>query len=214
MANIIGSNGNDTLEGKSNEADTIKGLAGNDTIYIGYLDTLTGGGGNDKFVYYNSNYANNDLAIITDFGGVGKGTNPTAGVIAEVDTLEFQGDGSTAQNLLLTQKGNDLEISFEGDAITRVFGGAPVILQNFALENLDNLNKSTGATVNLGNILFSDQTSITDSFDVFNASSTQSTIFNKNTVTFLNDLDNSMLLLRLDQLQGVHIGLIIRVSKD
>lgn len=83
MANIIGSNGNDTLEGKSNEADTIKGLAGNDTIYIGYLDTLTGAGDNDKFVYYNSNYANNKPAIITDFSGVGKGTNPTAGVIAE-----------------------------------------------------------------------------------------------------------------------------------
>ncbi|MHC5615502.1 MAG: hypothetical protein ACYTXA_32170 [Nostoc sp.] len=68
----------------------------------------------------------------------------------------------------------------------------PLILQNFALENLDNLTKSTGATVNLGNILFDGQTSITDSFDVFNANSTQSTIFNKNTVTFLNDLDNNV----------------------
>ncbi|MEH2354754.1 beta strand repeat-containing protein [Nostoc sp.] len=185
MADIIGTNGDDTLQGTYNDADTIKGLAGNDTIYPnGDKDTLSGGGGNDKFV-------SNGTAIIIDFGGVGKGTNPTAAVIAEVDTLEFQGDGSSAQNLLLTQKGNNLEISFAGDAYLRFFD-APVILQNFALENLDNLSKSTGATVDLGNILFSGQTNTIDSFDVFNANSTQSTIFHLNTVTFLNDLNNNV----------------------
>jgi Ca2+-binding RTX toxin-like protein len=185
MANIIGTNGNDTLVGTYGP-DKINGKAGNDTITgNGGNDTLTGGGGNDEFVY---SYTTND--IITDFGGVGKGTNPTAGVIAEVDTLIFQGDGLTARNMLLTQNGNNLEITFpknfEEDYSRKV------ILQNFALENLDNLSKSTGATVNLGNILFDGQTSITDSFDVFNANSTQSTIFNKNTVTFLNDLNNNV----------------------
>ncbi|MEH2228670.1 MAG: calcium-binding protein [Nostoc sp.] len=186
MADIIGTNGDDTLQGTYNEADTIKGLAGNDTIYPnGDKDTLSGGGGNDKFV-------SSGTAIIIDFGGVGKGTNPTAAVIAEVDTLEFQGDGSSAQNLLLTQRGNNLEISFAGDAYITRFFDAPVILQNFALENLDNLSKSTGATVDLGNILFPGETSTTDSFDVFNANSTQSTIFNLNTVTFLNDLNNNV----------------------
>ncbi len=113
-------------------------------------------------------------------------------MITKVDTLEFQGDGFTAQNLLLTQNGNNLEISFERDTYKSSFFGVKVILQNFALENLDNLSLSTGATVDLGNILFNKQTSITDSFDVFNANSTQSTIFNKNTVTFLNDLDNNV----------------------
>ncbi|MEH2467277.1 calcium-binding protein, partial [Nostoc sp.] len=34
--------------------------------------------------------------------------------------------------------------------------------------------------------------SIRDSFDVFDANSTQSSIFNKNTVTFLNDLNNNV----------------------
>ncbi|MEH2222219.1 beta strand repeat-containing protein [Nostoc sp.] len=197
MANIIGSNGDDTLQGTYNDADTIKGLAGNDTIYPnGGKDTLSGGDGNDKFVYYYYNYTNNNnnnnTAIITDFGGVGKSTNPTAAVIAEVDTLEFQGTGAIAQNLLLTQKGNNLEISFAGDAYITRFFDVPVILQNFALENLDNLSKSTGATVDLGNILFDGETSTIDSFDVFNANSTQSTIFNKNTVTFLNDLNNNV----------------------
>ncbi|MEH2043116.1 beta strand repeat-containing protein [Nostoc sp.] len=175
MADIIGTNGNDTLVG-SNGADTIKGLAGS--------DTLTGGGGKDKFVY---NLPDSYYGFITDFDGIGKGTNPTAGVIAKVDTIKFQGDSFKAQNLLLTQNGNNLEINFEG-----VLDYGLVILQDFALENLDNLSLSTGASVNLGNILFDGQTSITDSFDVFNANSTQSTIFNKNTVTFLNDLDNNV----------------------
>ncbi|NEU78926.1 calcium-binding protein [Nostoc sp. UIC 10630] len=185
MENIIGTDSNDTLFG-SLDADTINGLAGNDTIrpngaYGGY-DTVTGGGGKDQYYYYNYNID----SIITDFGGVGKGTNPTAAVIAEVDTLNFQGYGFTAQNLLLTQNGSNLEISFAAS------GSPKVILENFALENLDNLSKSTGATVDLGNILFDGQTSISDSFDVFNANSTQSTIFSKNTVTFLNDLNNNV----------------------
>ncbi|MBE8999167.1 calcium-binding protein [Nostoc sp. LEGE 12447] len=185
MENIIGTDSNDTLFG-SLDADTINGLAGNDTIrpngaYGGY-DTVTGGGGKDQYYYYNYNID----SIITDFGGVGKGTNPTAAVIAEVDTLNFQGYGFTAQNLLLTQNGSNLEISFAAS------GSPKVILENFALENLDNLSKSTGATVDLGNILFDGQTSISDSFDVFNANSTQSTIFSKNTVTFFNDLNNNV----------------------
>ncbi|MEH1840954.1 MAG: calcium-binding protein [Nostoc sp.] len=191
MANIIGTNENDTLMGNY-DGDTINGLGGNDTIIgNGGEDTLTGGGGNDEFVI--TGY---DTKRITDFGGIGKGTNPTPGVIAEVDTLKFQGDnltGSTAQNMLLTKNGSDLEISFEN--VYDINGGAfspKVILQNFALENLDNLSKSTGATVDLGNIEFNGQTSITDSFDVFDANSTQSTIFNKNTVTFLNDLSNNV----------------------
>ncbi|MBD2520399.1 calcium-binding protein [Nostoc sp. FACHB-973] len=166
MANIIGTNGNDTLQGTSDN------------------DPLIGGGGNDKFVYNSLGYYGTNA--IADFGGVGKGTNPTAEVIAEVDTLVFTGTEFTAQNLLLTQNGTNLEISFQG------LGSRKLVLQNFALENLDNLSKSTGAAVDLGNIVFDGQTSSTDSFDVFNANSTQSTIFNKNTVTFLNDLNNNV----------------------
>ncbi|WP_448269209.1 beta strand repeat-containing protein [Nostoc sp. DSM 114159] len=190
MANIIGTNGNDNLLG-TYDADTIKGLAGNDTITGNQgNNTLTGGGGNDKFIY---DYITDDIDIITDFGGVGKETHPTAAVIAEVDTLNFQGDSRlTAQNMILTQNGNNLEITFANATHYEDDATPKVILQNFALENLDNLSKSTGASVNLGNILFYGQTTITDSFDVFNANSTQSTIFNKNTVTFLNDLNNNV----------------------
>ncbi|MEH1799972.1 MAG: hypothetical protein V7L13_12560 [Nostoc sp.] len=96
-----------------------------------------------------------------------------------MDTLKFQGAGLTARNLLITQNANNLELSFQGVADDKV------ILQNFPLENLDNLST-------LGNILFDEQSNIRDSFDVFNTNSTQSTIFNKNTVTFLNDLNNNV----------------------
>ncbi|WP_306557890.1 calcium-binding protein [Nostoc sp. 'Peltigera malacea cyanobiont' DB3992] len=88
--------------------------------------------------------------------------------------------------MLLTQNGTSLSIGFQG------YGDTRFILENFALSNLDNLTKSTGATVDLGNILFYGQTTITDSFDVFDANSTQSTVFKKNTVTFLNDLSNNI----------------------
>ncbi|MFN6471083.1 MAG: beta strand repeat-containing protein [Nostoc sp. SerVER01] len=185
MANINGTNGNDTLVG-TYEADRINGKAGNDTITAyNYTDayeaddTLTGGGGNDKFVYNSSFFNFNETNIITDFRGVGKGSNPSAAVIGEVDTLIFQGSNLTARNLLLTQNGSNLEISFDGA------GYGKVILQNFTLENLDNLST-------LGNILFDGQTSITDSFDVVNANSTQQNPFRKNTVTFLNDLNNNV----------------------
>jgi Ca2+-binding RTX toxin-like protein len=177
MPNIIGSKGNDSIRG--GRSLYVFSSSVND-------ETLIGGGGNDTFY---------DLTvfttIISDFGGVGKGVNPSAAVIAEVDTLNFNGwQNASAKNLLLTQNGNNLEITFR-DEFRSSFSDK-VILQNFALENLDNLSKSTGATVDSGNILFSGQTTITDSFDVFNAKSTQSTIFNKNTVTFLNDLNNNV----------------------
>nr|WP_267921671.1 calcium-binding protein [Nostoc favosum] len=182
MANIIGINGNDTLLG-TNSADTINGN-GNDS-FDQDNDSLTGGGGKDKFVYNLNYYSSSNTDTITDFGGVGKGVTPSAAVIAEVDTIQFQGYYFTPQNLLLTQNGSNLEITFEGEAYSKV------ILQNFKLENLNNLPAISSRPA-IGNILFDGQTSIADSFDVFNANSTQTNLFNKNTVTFLNDLDNNI----------------------
>ncbi|MEH1914428.1 calcium-binding protein [Nostoc sp.] len=183
MANIIGTNQNDTLLG-TNSADTINGNGNNDTFSDQDNDFLTGGGGKDKFVYIDKTSVQN-TDTISDFGGVGKGVTPSAAVIAEVDTIQFEGYSYTAKNLLLTQNGSNLEITFEDVA------GAKVILQNFKLENLDNL-PATSSRPAIGNILFNGQTSITDSFDVFNANSTQTNLFNKNTVTFLNGLDNNI----------------------
>ncbi|MEH2408751.1 beta strand repeat-containing protein [Nostoc sp.] len=176
--NLTGTAGTDTLVRTSGN-NIIDGKAGN--------DTLTGNGGQDKFIIRPGD--GND--IITDFAGVGKGSNPLeavtlkAAVINNVDTLQFTGNGLTAQNLQLTENGNNLEVTFENVASTKV------TLQNFLLENLDNLPANSSREA-IGNILFDGQTRIADSFDVINANSTQTRIFNKNTVTFLNDLNNNI----------------------
>ncbi|MEH1806508.1 beta strand repeat-containing protein [Nostoc sp.] len=169
---ITGTKSADILIGTLNN-NIIDGKASN--------DILTGNGGQDKFIFH----PGDGIDTITDFGGIGKGTNPSSGVISQVDTLNFTGLGLTARNLQLTQNGNDLEVTFEDVANTKV------ILQDFQLEQLDNLPVS-GSRAAIGNILFDGQTNITDSFDVFDANSTQTNLFNKNTVTFLNDLNNNI----------------------
>ncbi|MEH2345702.1 MULTISPECIES: hypothetical protein [unclassified Nostoc] len=169
---ITGTKSADILIGTLNN-NIIDGKASN--------DILTGNGGQDKFIFH----PGDGIDTITDFGGIGKGTNPSSGVISQVDTLNFTGLGLTARNLQLTQNGNDLEVTFEDVANTKV------ILQDFQLEQLDNLPVS-GSRAAIGNILFDNQTSVVDSFDVFDANSTQTNLFNKNTVTFLNDLNNNI----------------------
>jgi Ca2+-binding RTX toxin-like protein len=171
-AKITGNDGDDNISGNGGN-DTIAGNGGNDTI--------SGGNGNDTFVF-KEGYGND---TITDFAGTGIGSNPSAAVISQLDTLQFIGSGLTAQNLQLTQNGNNLELTFVDVASTKV------TLQNFQLENLENL-AANGSRPAIGNILFDGQTSVTDSFDVFNANSTQTNLFNKNTVTFLNDLNNNV----------------------
>jgi len=172
MAAINGTDGGNVLGGGIG-SDTIQGRWGD--------DRLTGGGGQDRFVIRRGDGTD----IITDFGGVGTGVRPTAAVIAEVDVLLFEGAGLTAENMLLTQQGSDLLISFEGVQDTQV------VLQDFALEDLDNLQRATGAAVDLGNVLSNGQREIEDSFDVFNADQDRFNVFNPNTVTFLNNLDNA-----------------------
>ncbi|MEH2074557.1 MAG: putative Ig domain-containing protein [Nostoc sp.] len=163
-------------------ADTLTGTASNNIIDgLASNDRLTGGGGQDKFVFR----PGDGTDTITDFGGVGSGSNPSAAVIANVDTLQFTGSGLTAKNLQLTQNGSNLEVSFEDVANSKV------ILQNFQLQNLDNLSAS-GTRPALANILFDGQTSPADTFDVIDANANPTSIFVTNTVTFLNDLSNNI----------------------
>lgn len=142
---------------------------------------LSGNGGQKSFVVNQG-----ETVTIADFGGVGRGAHPFAQTIAELDTIKFLGADLTARNLLLTQNGKDLELTFTGVENTKV------VLKDFALENLDNLLKATKAKVNLGNILFDGQTKIQDSFDVIDADQMVKTVFNRNTVTFLNDRNNNV----------------------
>lgn len=176
--------GNDSLKGNSGE-DFLFGGKGDDTLFGGTEnDTLTGGGDRDLIVIK----PEDGSEIITDFGAVGTGIKPSDEVIAEVDTLKFIGAGLTAKNLLLTQLGSDLIVNFEGVANTQV------ILQNVALENIDNIWKSRGATLDIGNILFDGNEDIknSDSFDVIDANEITDQIDHANTATFLNDLDNNI----------------------
>ncbi|BAY68417.1 hypothetical protein NIES23_12030 [Trichormus variabilis NIES-23] len=121
---------------------------------------------------------------VEGFQGVGRGSNPSLEVRETFDELIFTGEGLVAKNLLLTQTGDDLVVSFEGVDDTQV------ILKDFALENLDNLPIPGGQHGQIGNIMFDGDETLQDSFDVFDADSTQNRIWNRNTVTFLNDLDN------------------------
>ncbi|PHM07063.1 hypothetical protein CK516_29400 [Nostoc sp. 'Peltigera malacea cyanobiont' DB3992] len=145
------------------------------------IQVLNGTNSNDTFIIQrgDGNYS------ITNFGGVGTSSNPSAAVVAKIDTLQFIGTELTARNLQLTQNGNNLEVSFGNVANTKV------TLQNFKLENLDNLAASTARSA-IGNIIFDGEASVSKSFDVIAANSTQTYISTANTVTFLNDLNNNI----------------------
>jgi hypothetical protein len=121
---------------------------------------------------------------ISGFTGVGRGTSPSIDRLAEVDTLQFVGSGMIAKYLQLEQKGQDVIVSFEGNDLVKVR------LKNVALDELDNLDRLTGASTTVGNILFDGDLTTKDSFDVFNSDWYRNTLLNTNTTTFLNDLDN------------------------
>ncbi len=137
---------------------------------------LSGSGGQNQFTVETGD----DLAI-ADFGGVGQGIKPEQATLNEVDTIQFSGDGLSARNLQMTQQGDDVMMSFEGFD-TRL------LLKNMAPDQIDNIPQPEGKTV--GNVLFDGQLNVTDSLDVFNSDDTRGRVFNRNTVTFLNDLGN------------------------
>lgn len=126
---------------------------------------------------------NNGRLWVDNFGGVGRGITPAPEIIAEVDTLIF-GFNLTVQNMVLTQVGTDLEITFEGVENTAV------VLTQFKLENLDNLAQGNGVALTIGNILQGADLSIRDYFDIMNADWIGNMASNPNTVTFLNDYNN------------------------
>ncbi len=139
---------------------------------------LDGSGGTHSFTMTTGNYE------IRNFGGVGTSRNPSDDLIREVDTLHFEGSQLTARNLLLDQQGKDLVITFEGVQSTSI------LIRDFYLENLDNFLTTSNAPILLGNIIFNGEMSIQDSFDVVDANVLISQVFNRNSVTFLNDMDN------------------------
>lgn len=179
---IVGTPASDTLSG-TDQVDDIDGLAGDDVITgLKGDDILTGGGGKDKFIIRKGDGTD----TITDFRGIGTQLNPSSSIRAELDIIKFQGEGLTARNMILTQNGANLEITFEGVADTKV------ILERFNLENLNNFREPLLSQPKIGNILFDgDGEFIQDSFDVYTSTQTTRTNYKNNFVTFLNDLNNN-----------------------
>lgn len=181
--NIVGGDGHDTLKGGAGDDllvgedgdDSLSGGPGDDDLSGGSgADLLTGGGGRNRFAMGTGE----GIDTVTDFGGVGPTDSPSGAVLDEADVVQFSGSGLIADNMLLTQAGNDLEITFEGVEDFKT------VLQDFDLEDLDNLPGG------VGNILFDGQQAVEDDFDVVAADATLARVARPGTVTFLNDADN------------------------
>ncbi|MGJ3247626.1 MAG: hypothetical protein ACFE0I_16315 [Elainellaceae cyanobacterium] len=121
---------------------------------------------------------------ILNFGGIGRGGNPSQSLINELDRLMFDGGGLTPDAMLLTQQGDDLLISFVGvDSVA-------VLLYDFDLDDLDNLSNFGDNQQSIGNIVFEGEDSVQNSFDVINSDRLEAQVLRPNIATFLNDLDN------------------------
>ncbi|MEM9003848.1 MAG: SdrD B-like domain-containing protein [Cyanobacteria bacterium P01_F01_bin.86] len=123
-----------------------------------------------------------ETLTIHNFGGVGSTDSPSDEILDEVDTLAFEGTDLTASNLLLTQQGNDLIISFDAE------NSPTVTLTNFDLEDFDNLTINNEV---VGNIRFHGEANPLDEIDVIAANETPDAVARENITTFLNDLANT-----------------------
>tara|TARA_Y100000296_G_scaffold87245_1_gene131080 strand:+ start:89328 stop:93191 length:3864 start_codon:yes stop_codon:yes gene_type:complete len=170
--------GNDVFHGSSGN-DTVSGGEGNDTfIGGGGSDVLSGGAGQDVFVVN----LNDGVTTISDFGGVGGGRSGEKSLLPNHDTIQLIGDGLSAENMLIDYDGQNTVITFEGA------DGFSIVLENFDFTDLDNLPAVKG-----WNIIFDGENTGHDAYDVFNNHNAgPSTVWNKNTVTHLNDADNTI----------------------
>lgn len=150
---------------------TLDGAGGNKTfvLQLGHSEALVRAGEETLSVSVGREI------VIANFSGVGTGS-VTAANPDEMDTIQLVGAPFTARNMLLTQVGADLLITFDGAS------DFTIRLKDFALKDLDNF-------VENGNLLFDGQTAIADDFDVIHWRE-DLTVFRSNVVTFLNDYDN------------------------
>jgi hypothetical protein len=136
------------------------------------------------------NPTRNVSLIITNFGGVGLGSQPSNLTRKEIDTIKFNGTNFAATNLLLLQKEDDLIIGFYGSDLIKI------TIKNFKRENFDNLGiypvNGLDQPIGLGNILFNQDSKIQDNIDVFNDDWQKEQVFSKNKITFLNDQNNTI----------------------
>ena len=175
----LGGNYNNSIVDLGAGDDSFTGGSATDFITTGTgNDTVTTGLGSDT-IYIGAGDGHN---IITDFTGVGGGGRGERGMVENHDTLVFSANGMTAENMLLNFDGTDTTITFDG------LDDFSITLQDFDFTNLDNLPAGDAY-----NIIFADETSGQDSFDVFNNHGNgQKTIWNNDITTFLNNADNTV----------------------
>ncbi len=153
---LNGTAGNDTLVG-TRASQTVAGGKGD--------DVLTGGGGFDRFVI-NAGDGND---TITDYV-----SNRALNASGEGDTIRFVGAGMTAANMRLEQVGNDVVVTFDGVADTKL------TVKNATPNSIDNQGGSVFG------FIFDGQSTPTDSFDVLSYAQ----VYKRNAVSFLGDGSN------------------------
>jgi Ca2+-binding RTX toxin-like protein len=111
---LFGYEGNDTLNGGTGTSgnDTLDGGLGDDTLLGGLgNDVLLGGLGNDVYTFTGIQLSGTNLDTLHDVGAA----------VGETDTIRIgNGNGLTRQNIALFRSGDDLQIGYVGEAITRI----------------------------------------------------------------------------------------------
>ncbi|MGL5871207.1 MAG: hypothetical protein ACRC2R_02365 [Xenococcaceae cyanobacterium] len=148
---LTGSSRNDNLDGKDGD-DTLlgtdfkergSGLAGSNPTYLAELDTLTGGGGSDRFIlgdrkgaYYKTN-GNSDFATITDFGSgdlIQLGKKDTYSVVRNDSGFDlFVTTGGANDLIASVQNASTMGIASFGDTLSSIPEG------NFAISSGENI---------------------------------------------------------------------------
>ncbi len=128
--------------------------------------------------------------VITDFIAVGRGIFISDAWKAVISTLKFEGAGLTADNIIIKQVGADTLISFDGIDPANT----SVLLKNVDYQMLDNVpfHPVYNPEAPFGNFIFDGHTIVTDNIDLFNRDDARATIFNEDSVTFLNDKANTV----------------------
>jgi Ca2+-binding RTX toxin-like protein len=130
------------------------------------MSNISGAGGNKVI-----SVAAGDNLTVDSFGVFGTGA--TASQPAELDTLKFLSTGMSGPNMVLTQSGANVVVTFDGVANTQV------TLTNVTIDQLENIQ-------NQGNFIFAGQNTPVDTLDVISDPSA-TTVAHSNVVTFLTD---------------------------
>lgn len=130
------------------------------------MSNVSGAGGNKVITV-----AAGDSLTVDSFGAFGVGA--TASQPSELDTQKFTGVGMTAAAIVLTQAGTDVIVTFEGVSNTHA------TLTNTTISQLENVSGQ-------GNFMFTGQSVVTESLDVFSAP-ILTTVQHTNTTTYLSD---------------------------